>query len=250
MPAPASAAVPLPPLILVTDRHQATRPLLDIVAAAVSGGLRLVIVREKDLPAADRLELARLVRERLAPAGGRVLLSGHPATEDGCHLAATDPWPGPVPGLLGRSCHHPRELAAAAAAGAHYATLSPLFTTASKPGYGPPLTVPGFRAAVETAPLPVFALGGITTPERARQCRRAGAAGVAVMGALMRAQDPATLTRDLIAAVTAPVTPPMPADACRCLPVPAGAVGRPAPVTTARPPTSSTSPPTGRGNRA
>lgn len=194
------------PLILLTDRRQAVRALPDLVAAAVAGGLRLVVVREKDLPAQRRASLADRLREHLAPVGGRVLLAGPEPGPDGRHLAAADPWPGRrnglpgrANGLLGRSCHRREELAAAAAAGAHYATLSPIFPTRSKPGYGPAL---GPRALAGTSPLPVYALGGITTPEQARDCARAGAAGVAVMGALMRAPDPAAVTAALIAAVT------------------------------------------------
>lgn len=208
MPAPSAGAAPgpgtasLPPVILVTDRHRTTRPLPDVVAAAVTGGLRLVIVREKDLPPGERVELAHVLREHLAPVGGWVLLSGPGPGPDGCHLAATDPWTDPAPGLLGRSCHDEGELAEAAAAGAHYATLSPVFATASKPGYGPPLGPEVLARATAGVPLPVFALGGITTAERAQLCMRAGAAGVAVMGALMRSVDPAGMVRDLLRAVT------------------------------------------------
>jgi thiamine-phosphate pyrophosphorylase len=79
-------------------------------------------------------------------------------------------------------------VAAARDADADYATLSPIFPTASKPGYGPPLGVEALRAAAESG-LPVFALGGVL-PENARSCREAGAHGVAVMGPVMRAQDP------------------------------------------------------------
>lgn len=205
---PGVGTVRLPPLILITDRHLAAGPLPEVVAAAVVGGVRLVVLREKDLPAARRMCLARLLRTQLAPVGGRVLLSGPRPGPDGCHLAAADPWPdcGPAsgPGIVGRSCHGEGELAAAAASGAHYATLSPVFVTASKPGYGPPLGLDALARAIAGAGLPVFALGGITTAGQARRCRRAGAAGVAVMGALMRAADPARLARDLLAAVRDP----------------------------------------------
>lgn len=192
------------PLVLLTDRHQAVRALPDVVAAAVAGGLRLVVVREKDLPLVQRIRLAEQLHRLLAPVGARVLLAGPAPGPDGHHLAGTDPWPGEAatdrPGLLGRSCHTTAELAAAAARGAHYATLSPIFPTASKPGYGPALG----PQALAGAPLPVYGLGGISTPEQARRCARFGAAGVAVMGALMRAADPAALAAALIAAVTEP----------------------------------------------
>ncbi|MDX1421679.1 MAG: thiamine phosphate synthase, partial [Kiloniellales bacterium] len=69
------------------------------------------------------------------------------------------------------------------------ATQSPIFATASKPGYGPALGLAGLAEAA-AAGLPVLALGGVTA-ERAPACLRAGAAGVAVMGAVMAARDPA-----------------------------------------------------------
>ncbi len=90
------------------------------------------------------------------------------------------------------------EVRAAAAEGAVWATLSPYAETASKPGYGPALG-PGAFAEDD---LPVFALGGIDAGNAA-EARLAGAYGVAVMGAVMRAHDPAGVVRDLLAAVGA-----------------------------------------------
>jgi thiamine-phosphate diphosphorylase len=192
-------------LIVFTDRRQAVRPLPEVIHAAARGGARLVVLREKDLPAPRRAALAVELAAVLARFGGRLLMagpSGHPAAA-GVHLAATDPWPGRPAGLVGRSCHDRAEVAAAAARGAHYATLSPVFPTASKPGYGPPLGPDAFGPdALGGPPLPVYALGGISWPDQARACVAAGAAGVAVMGAVMRASDPAGVVADLLAAAT------------------------------------------------
>ena len=102
--------------------------------------------------------------------------------------------------LLGVSGHSLADLRAASAAGADYATLSPIFSTASKPGYGPALGLENLRAASAIG-LPVIALGGIG-PEQASACIEAGAAGIAVMGAIMRADDPAAVTRKLLSALT------------------------------------------------
>src|SRR6185295_10316753 len=62
-------------------------------------------------------------------------------------------------GLVGISAHSEDELAAAAAAGADYATFSPIFLTDSKPGYGPALGTAALAAATRTARLPIVALG-------------------------------------------------------------------------------------------
>ncbi|MDQ1295716.1 MAG: thiamine-phosphate pyrophosphorylase [Actinomycetota bacterium] len=193
------------PLLLFTDRLQARSPLVAVVAAAVRAGVRSVVLRERDLPWPSRLALARILNAVLEPAGGRLLVAGPtPETSermfDGCHLALRDPWPGAVTGLFGCSCHTTAELAAAARAGARYATLSPIFASTSKPGYGPALGPEGLSCP---RPLPVYALGGVEDPGRVRACWEAGAAGVAVMGAVMRADDPQAVTSALLRAVAA-----------------------------------------------
>jgi thiamine-phosphate pyrophosphorylase len=192
-------------LLLFTDRAQARRPLASVVAAAVRAGVRSVVLRERDLPWPRRFALARTLNAVLGPVGGRLLIAGTPPETvgqgfDGCHLALSDPWPGTVTGLFGCSCHTAGELTAAARAGARYATLSPVFASTSKPGYGPAVGPEGLRGPW---PLPVYALGGVEDPGRARACIEAGVAGVAVMGALMRADDPQAVASALVRAVAA-----------------------------------------------
>jgi hypothetical protein len=119
----------------------------------------------------------------------------------GVHLAATDPVCAVETLVVGRSCHRVGDIGAAAASGAAYATLSPVFETASKPGYGPALG----PAALAGHPVPVYGLGGVDAAGAAA-CFAAGAAGVAVMGALMHAPDVADATVALLdAARTATV---------------------------------------------
>lgn len=101
--------------------------------------------------------------------------------------------------LVGVSAHGTAEIRAASEAGADYATLSPIFASASKPGYGPALGLDGLREAAAIG-LPLVALGGIDSGN-ARACLEAGATGVAVMGALMRASDPEAETRLLLEAL-------------------------------------------------
>jgi len=201
-----------PELLVLTDRRMAVdagHDLVDVVAAAVDAGAPAVLLREKDLPPADRRDLA--VRLRAATAGAAALIvAGDPALAravgaDGVHLATADPWPcASAAGLLvGRSCHTPGELIATAMGDvAAYATFSPVFATASKPGYGPALGIDGLAAGCRAvagvaSPLAVYALGGIG-PSQAGACLAAGAAGVAVMGAVMRADDPHGIVRSMI----------------------------------------------------
>ena len=50
--------LPDPPLLLITDRHQARLPLVDVVRAALAAGCRWVSIREKDLSEKDQIALA------------------------------------------------------------------------------------------------------------------------------------------------------------------------------------------------
>jgi thiamine-phosphate pyrophosphorylase len=213
-----SARNPLPSrLLVVTDRHQAAALLDEIIGDAVAAGARWVWLRDRDLPAGERRALAQrllaVVRARGArlSVGGDVELAADVAA-DGVHLAANASVGaararlGPH-ALLGVSAHGNADIAAAAAGGADYATLSPIFATASKPGYGPALGVAAITYAARHA-LPILALGGVTA-DRAEECLRAGAAGIAAMGEVMRAAARPGGVRDVVqhyaAAVHAPV---------------------------------------------
>ena len=196
------------PLLAVTDRH-GPRPLIETVAAVLDGGGRWVWFRDKDLHPPERRDLAARIAERVRASGGVLTVGGDADLAAdlgaGLHLgggtdlsviAAARQRVGAA--LVGVSAHTLRDVAAAAEGGADYVTLSPVFATASKPGYGPAL---GLGAIAEAARIGILvvALGGIDTVTAAG-CRRYGAAGLAVMGGLMRAADPAAETRALLSA--------------------------------------------------
>ena len=176
-------------VVLLTDRRVARWALVDVVAGAVGGGVRWVVLREKDLPRAERLALALDLRAILAEAGGTLIVAGpDPLDGDAVHLPAAGPYPPPAVGLVGRSCHDTAELARLTTE--HYATLSPVYETRTKPGYGPALGPDGLSELIAVSPVPVLALGGIETAAQVAACVAAGATGVAVLGAVMRANDP------------------------------------------------------------
>ena len=94
-------------------------------------------------------------------------------------------------------CHSTDEVRSAA--DSRFVTISPVAPTPSKPGYGPALGADGVRTAVDAAgQMPVFALGGVT-PANAGEFLAAGAHGVAVMGPVLRAEDPARVVADYLA---------------------------------------------------
>lgn len=203
--------LPDPPLLLITDRRQARGDLAGVVAAACAGSCRWVSLREKDLSEAEQLALFARLRDATRPFGAVLTLHGPAALAkaagaDGVHLSAgSDPriaraLLGPQ-ALIGLSTHAPGEGREGADV-LDYLTASPVFLTASKPGYGPALGLGGLAACVVASPVPVIALGGIDA-ETAAACRRTGAAGIAVMGAVMRAGEPGAEIDRLL-------TPPIP----------------------------------------
>lgn len=186
-------------LLILTDRRSCPLPLVEAVTRAVEAGARAVVLREKDLPAEPRRQLAVRLQGVLDPVGGVLVLAGTALRAPAVHLSAADPVPPQRPRAMGRSCHSRTDVLGAAGEGCDWVTLGPFRQTASKPGYGPPLGAAGFAelAALPGAP-PAYALGGVG-PLTVRECLAAGAHGVAVMGAVMRAHDPERVVADLLA---------------------------------------------------
>jgi thiamine-phosphate pyrophosphorylase len=194
-------------LLVVTDRAQAEaagHTLRSVVLASLEAGAREVLFREKDLPAQARRRVAEHLAAQTAAAGAALYVASDTTLAwyvdaQGVHLASDDPWPEADVGMRwGRSCHTLADLGEALVRGAAWATLSPVFASPSKPGYGPLLGVRGLAGGARAVlGLPVLALGGVV-PGRARDCVAAGAAGVAVMGAVMAAPDPGAVVRALV----------------------------------------------------
>jgi len=200
--------LPNPPLLLVTDRRQARRSICEIVAAACVAGCRWVSLREKDLPPDEQVVLARSLLPIMRRHGARLTLHGEAslaklAGVDGVHLpsgadAASARALLGAGRLVGVSIHTVTDAEAIDPAAADYALAGPAFETVSKPGYGPEIGRKGLAAIAQAAPVPVLAIGGINTT-RVGEVMAAGCGGVAVMGGLMRAADPAQEAAALIA---------------------------------------------------
>ena len=204
---------PAPPLLVISDRHQARRPLEEIAEAIFAGGCRWFSLREKDLPAAER----RTLLSALVALGRRweATVTVHEDVDAavmsgaaGVHLrSAGNPEAARArlpDGLIGASAHSAEEAAALLGSGADYVTLSPVFPTASKPGYGPAIGLDGLAEIIAQVPGPVIALGGVT-PANAPLCLSAGASGVAVMGEVMRAANPQAVVEAMLAAMSEPI---------------------------------------------
>lgn len=183
-------------LLLLSDRHQLPpgRSLTATVRDAASAGLTTIVLRELDLAEPDRAGIAQELARHVTVISARTPL---PHTV-GVHLAAHQP---AVAGPHGRSCHDATQLRRAVSEGAAWVTLSPVAPTASKPGHGPALGASGLGDLLPAAGgVPVYALGGVDETNAAA-LRRAGAHGVAVMGAVMRADCPAAVVARILEAV-------------------------------------------------
>ena len=188
----------------ITNRHLVEGDFLaQIECVAAMEMVDWLIVREKDLRAKEyRILFAKVAR--IAHKGGKKCLAhGRIALSvmselgaDGIHLpldvlrewrAASRRRSAPQAGavqLVGASAHSAAEIAEAAALGAAYATLSPIFATACKPG-AVPLGTAALAAACKESTIPIFALGGIGM-DKLDACIEAGAAGCCMMSELMR----------------------------------------------------------------
>jgi thiamine-phosphate pyrophosphorylase len=201
--------LPAPPLLVITDRRQARQPFGELAEEVLAGGCRWLSLREKDLPAAER----RVLLGKLVALGRRwnAAVTIHEDVDaavtigaGGVHLpsggspqAARARLPG---GLIGASAHSCGEAAALLSSGADYVTVSPVFLTGSKPGYGPAIGLDSLAETAARVSGPVIALGGITA-ENAPLCLAVGAHGVAVMGEVMRATDPRAAVEAILAAM-------------------------------------------------
>lgn len=179
--------------------------LLAIVESALKGGIDIVQYREKSADDQVRLELAGKMKSlchqynALFVVNDRVDIAAAVGA-DGVHLgqqdfsmAAARRILGPLP-IVGRSTTSPTEMDRAIAEGADYIGVGPVYATPTKPGKA----AAGYdyvRYAVEHAPMPWFAIGGIDLTNVAA-VKAAGATGVAIVRAIMQADDPTQATRE------------------------------------------------------
>ncbi len=204
---------------LVTDRSRTGgRAFSDVVGAALRGGIRAVQLREPGLATRQFLALAQRLRDLTREAGAALLINDRidvalAVAADGIHLpghsfsvADARALLGPRR-LVGVSCHHADDVAAAAAAGADFAVFGPLFDTPAKRVYGPPLGLAALTRARARTSLPLLGIGGIDAASAGAVCR-AGADGVAVIGAILQAADPCSAAAGLLRAATPQIRDP------------------------------------------
>jgi thiamine-phosphate pyrophosphorylase len=207
------AVLPRPPFVypIVDLALLEGRSAAGIVALLAEAGAAVIQLRAKR--ASDRLLLAE-ARGAVAAAhrhGALLVVNDRPdvavlAGADGVHVGQDDLDPAlvrpllPEGALLGLSTHDAGQVARADAAPVDYVAVGPVFPTSSKerpdPVVGPEL----LRTARSLTRRPLVAIGGIHAGNAAA-ARAAGADGVAVISALLRAADPGAAFRELQAAL-------------------------------------------------
>jgi thiamine-phosphate pyrophosphorylase len=198
-------------LYLVTSQSMsAGRSTLDIVRFALAGGVRLIQLREKDLPLGEFVALAHEVRTLTAKERALLLINDRldvalAVGADGVHLGQED---FPVnearkiaPALIiGASSHSVREARAAQAQGASYVNIGPLFPTQTKAWGKEFLGLRGVRRISAAVSIPFTVMGGIKK-EHVRNLVAAGARTLAVVTAVTAAPDPEQASRELLAQI-------------------------------------------------
>jgi len=177
-------------LCYITDRRALEpNPLPPRIFDAIRAGVDLIQIREKDLATRELMDLVKGAVDGARGTKARITVNDRldvalALGAAGVHLG-TQSMPAraaracvPPDFLVGVSCHSVEDTLEAEAAGADYVVLGPIFPTASKLAYGPPLGLATLQEAASRVNTPILALGGITV-ERVKACLEAGATGIA-----------------------------------------------------------------------
>lgn len=201
-------------LYLITDRKQASGgALFAAVEAGLRGGVKAVQLREKDLPSLELFELACCMRELTFRYGARLLINDRldialAAGADGVHLGESSLPVSRIRALagdrllVGVSCHGLERALDAQENGADFITFSPIYFTPSKAPYGEPLGTERLAEACRLLSIPVFALGGIKK-DKVRTIIDHGAHGIALISAILAAEDPERAAREMLEQIQA-----------------------------------------------
>jgi thiamine-phosphate pyrophosphorylase len=197
-------------LLVLTDAEAAApRTVPEVVDAALRGGARAVQLRNKGDSARELLAVGEELRRLTREAGALLFVNDRldvalTLGADGMHLGPHDL---PVeavrqhapPGfLIGRSADDPEIARRAADDGADYIGCGTVYRTTTKPDAGAVIGPSGLRRVADAVSVPVVGIGGITV-DRVPEIAATGAAGIAVVGAVMGAPDPEATARRLLA---------------------------------------------------
>ncbi|MEX2583428.1 MAG: thiamine phosphate synthase [Gemmatimonadota bacterium] len=195
-------------VMAITDPRARTGTL-EATRAALRAGVPAIQLRWKNATAREINDLGEALRRLTLDVGALLIVNDRvdialAIGADGAHLGDDDlPLPAarrivPRAFVLGRSVDTAEEAAAAQAQGADYVGLGPVFETGSKSGLGDAVGLEGIAEARRRVSVPIVAIGGLDE-ERAAGAIAAGAAGVAVLAAIMHAHDPEAAAGKILA---------------------------------------------------
>ena len=199
-------------LYLVTDRALGRgRSLVDLVRRAVEGGVTIVQLREKQAGTREFIGLAEELQDLLAPLRVPLVINDRidvalAVGAAGVHVGQSDM---PVAmarrllgerGLLGVSVSNIEEVVRAEADGADYLGVSPIYATPTKTDTVTPVGFVGLSSLRAATRLPLVAIGGLHA-DNVIPVIKHGADGVAVVSAIMAADDPCEAARTLRARI-------------------------------------------------
>ena len=196
-------------LHLITDRMIAgDRNIVDIVRAAIQGGVTVVQMREKTATTSEMIDLGRELHNVTRDANVPLIVNDRvdvaiAIQAEGVHVGPPDDMPaflarqmlGPNR-ILGVSAKSPEIALQAKRDGADYVGVGDIYGTRSKADAGVPIGIAGLKAVVEACPLPVVGIGGIHHGNLSAVIE-AGANGVALISAIVGAVDPEKAAREL-----------------------------------------------------
>ena len=200
-------------LYVITDRHRcAPTSLADVVSELLDVGVNAIQLREKDLDDTELIQLAQPITELCRNYKAKLFINtstriAREVGAAGVHLPANAESVEMVKArtdnklYVGCSVHSLDAAQKRETEGADFVTYSPIYPTASKPGYGPAVGVKCLGEVAEAVKMPVFALGGITS-DRVDECVAAGAFGVAVMSGVMSPANAGEQARRYLSEVT------------------------------------------------
>lgn len=194
-----------------------SRPLMEVLNTSAAAGAVLFQYRNKTASMKDAYVEALALRQAAAKAGVLFIVNDRcdlalAIDADGIHLGQGDlpldlarKVMGPEK-LIGISTHSPTQVRDATAGKPDYLGFGPIFTPGSKQDHDPVVGLEGLRAIRSLTPLPVFAIGGIYL-DRVNDVVRAGADGVAVISAILKAPDISHAVRSFLAQMPGPTLP-------------------------------------------
>lgn len=201
-------------LYLITDRKLFTDnfSLFTAVEEALKGGLKAIQLREKDSGTRDLLDMAYRMRELTKAYDTKLFINNRvdialAVEADGVQLgkesipvhAVRETFQSKL--MIGASTHSLDEALESERGGADFITLGPIYQTPSKMKYGEPIGIETLKKVKAKISIPVYAIGGIKL-DKVREVKKAGADGVALISAILTAENIRETTEEFLRLLT------------------------------------------------